>query len=294
MILRPARLILIGLLMIMAWPNGSASTGEVVDVDEKIDRIVEPPEYDWLRRKPKPEGDGTTRPVGEGHRGEPSAKRHEQSGCDFSPTVSRSPERQSSQPKGRSCGGEPADCGSSPIGSCDCGTHIGSCNAPGVGALSSIGYLLLGLFIAFLVGLIVAAVIKRRQKEPEEETFDAESIQSPGDIRPSQVPRFAVSAMMERARAAARAGDYKNAVGFAYLAGIDHLHRAGLVDLRRSTTNLQILDAVSRKNGLHRSTVALVRTFEDLFFGDYTAEPAHWEACRAIVEEEFAETPIQD
>ena len=55
MILRPARLVLIGLLIVMAWPGSIASTGEAVTVDEKIDLITEPPEYDWLRGASGPE-----------------------------------------------------------------------------------------------------------------------------------------------------------------------------------------------------------------------------------------------
>jgi hypothetical protein len=81
-------------------------------------------------------------------------------------------------------------------------------------------------------------------------------------------------------------------VGFAYLAGIDHLHRSGIVELRRSTTNMQIVDAVARKNGLRQPTQQLVRIFEDLFFGKRPACEAHWEACRDIVEGVFVKAQV--
>jgi hypothetical protein len=160
--------------------------------------------------------------------------------------------------------------------------------------MSPIGYLLFGLFVAFLLGVIVWALLKRETAPVVMSELDVDTIASPGDLRPSQVPRYSVEAMMARARKAAGEKDYKNAVGFAYLAGIDHLHRVGVVDLRRSTTNLQIVDAAVKANGLHRPTATLVRIFEDLFFGEKTPLETHWDACRRIVEEELVSIAEQD
>ena len=295
MMLRPARLALLWLVLFLLWPTRHASTTETPEVDDKIDRITEPPEYDWLRGKSGPaENDAPSDGEGARAKGSASAKPRGDRGCDFSPSISPPPGNQASPSASRSCGGTPADCSRSGVGSCDCSAPIGSCGASGIGVLSSVGYLMVGVFLALLIGLTAAAIIKRRQRETEETVLSADEIRAPGDVRPSEVPKFSVSAMMDRARAAASSGDYKNAVGFAYLAGIDHLHRAGLVDLRRSTTNQQIADAVARLNGLHPAVKTLIRVFEDLFFGAYRAGPDHWETCRQIVEEAFAKVAIQD
>lgn len=288
MMLRPARLVLICLMLILFWPDAGASTPEAAGVDDKIDRITEPPEYDWLRQNGAGGGDdvGSNGEIGA------SADRNARttanaSDCGFSPSASPATKREVPPPDSPSCGKRPSGCSRSPAGSCNCGSPIGACSAPGIGAMSSIGYLLVGLFLAFLVGLVVAAIVKRRHRGPAEETADAGDIQSPSDVRPSQVPVYSVSAIMARAHAAAGEGNFKNAVGFAYLAGIDHLHRLGLVDLRRSTTNMEIVAAVARSNGLKAPTARLVRVFEDLFFGGHVAGREHWETCRSIVEETF-------
>lgn len=286
MIARPARVALVGLLLVMFGPGLTASRPHPVEVDEKIDRITAPPEYDWLRQK----GDAAGAPArGANTKGKPSdvsGRTAEEGGCDFSPSIAASPlaEDEPSCQRGRS------DCDTSPVGACDCGAPVGGCSGAGVGALSPVGYLVIGGALCVILALGVSALLGRRVREPDAASAAEEGFDSPESIRPSSIPSFSVASLMARGRDAAERGDFKSAVGFAYLAGLDHLHRAGVLDLRRSTTNLEVASAAARVKGLKAPTTALLRVFEELFFGGRHPTPTHWETCRQIVEEAFGET----
>jgi hypothetical protein len=65
------------------------------------------------------------------------------------------------------------------------------------------------------------------------------------------------------------------------------VHDAGLAPLDQSTTNWTIVEHTRRRQGPHEAVAALVRVFEDLFFGARTPEARHWEAARRIVEVEL-------
>jgi hypothetical protein len=110
-------------------------------------------------------------------------------------------------------------------------------------------------------------------------------------MRVSEVAALPADTMMDRAAEAAMMGDYRTAVGWAYLAGISLLHRAGFTDLHVSTTNLAIISSTRRKGGPHEPAARLMRVFEELFFGGRKPAMGHWEECRRIVKEELDHEP---
>jgi Domain of unknown function (DUF4129) len=136
--------------------------------------------------------------------------------------------------------------------------------------------------LAALIFFIAMAVLRADRTAPIEQAFIQN--ETPESLRTSRIPETPLEQMMALAREAALNGDYKTAVGWSYLAGIGQLHRSGYVDLRRSTTNFEIVDSVRRSQGPQGATEQLVDIFEELFFGAHAPTPEHWKACKQIVE----------
>lgn len=291
------------------------SAGDRPDNDQvgrQVDDITKPPDYDWLRQHGQGTGSGSPsgKPLGKARpaarRGEP---RERDEGCDYQPEPQGDDDRApANKPEGHGgCGGGPApgsgtggggsasapprapDCGcDAPAPDCGCDRAIGSCGGcPGIGAsVAPLGYLLGAAALALIVFFVVRAIV-RRDRSPDKAIAATDDAASPEEVRLSQLAAVPVETMMERAAAAAAAGDYKIAVGWAYLAGISNVHEAGLTPLDQATTNWTIVENVRRRQGPHAAVASLVRVFEDLFFGGRTAEARHWEAARRIVEEDL-------
>jgi hypothetical protein len=279
-------------------------------VERQVDEITKPPDYDWLRQHGQGGGQGapSSRRAGKAR---PGARRAEQprqdQGCDYGPEPQEGPDREpANRPQGSGgCGGGPApgsqgggpadvppatpDCGcDAPAPDCGCDRAIGNCGGcPGFGAsVAPLGYLLGAAALALLVFFIVRA-IARRDRRPDAAIPAVADGGGPEGIRLSQLESVPAATMMDRAAAAAAAGDFKTAVGWAYLAGISSVHEAGFTPLEQATTNWTIVENTRRRQGPHAAVASLVRVFEDLFFGGRSAEARHWEAARRIVEVEL-------
>ena len=291
-------------------------------VGEKIDRITEPPDYDWLRapkqsrlRSGSRHGRGRAM-EGEGRPGKSRKKKDGGSdGCGYQPKPSDGalpPEANRPSASG-SCGGGPApgsggpgkippppeqgggcgslpgtgcDCGGSP-GSCGCSDAIRSCNCGAIGGMATpFGYLLAAVALGLIIFLIARAIMAR-EKGKDQDIMDIEGPIDPRAVRISEVSAIPAATMMERAAQAAAGGDYKTAVGWAYLSGISRLHRAGYTALDHSTTNWTIVASIKRKKGPQEAAGRLMRIFEDLFFGAREPMEEHWRQCAKIVEEEL-------
>lgn len=299
-------------------------------VDEEIDRITEPPDYDWLRAPKQSRLRSESRQGrrslnrGEGRPGKAREKRDARSdGCGYQPEPSEGklpPE--ANHPSGSGgCGGGPAPgsggpgeikappldtgggCGSSPetgcgcgnsIGSCGCGDAIGSCDCGALGAVAGpFGYLLAAVALGLIIFLIARAIMAR-EKRADQSIIAIDGPSDPRAVRISEVSAYPVSTMMERAVQAAARGDYKTAVGWGYLCGISRLHRAGYTALDHSTTNWTIVASTAKKKGPHEAAGRLMRVFEDLFFGAKEPQEEHWRQCSKIVEDELGkETDIE-
>jgi hypothetical protein len=186
------------------------------------------------------------------------------------------------------------DCGCDrALGDCGCGDAVGApTGCGGLGAAGAgVGYVLGAVALGLIVFLVVRAILRRDKSGPDEEIGEAVEMTSPEEMRVSEVAALPAVTMMDRAAQAAMIGDYRTAVGWAYLAGISSLHRAGFTDLHISTTNMAIISSTRRKGGPHEPTARLVRVFEELFFGGREPVLGHWEECRKIVEEELIDEP---
>jgi hypothetical protein len=276
-------------------------------VGRQVDEITKPPDYDWLRGPEQGAGEagGQKRKPGAGAA---RARRGDQprpdDGCDYSPKPQGDDRKPANKPEGHGgCGGGPAPgaqgggtagtppggpgCGcDAPAPDCGCDRAIGSCGCPGVGgAVGSLGYLLGAAVLALIVFFVVRAILRR--DKPADAAIAVADGGRPEEVRLSRIPAVPAATMMERAAAAAAAGDFRTAVGWAYLAGISNVHAAGFTPLDQSTTNWTIVEHTRRRQGPHAAVASLVRVFEDLFFGGRSAEARHWEAARRIVEVEL-------
>jgi len=315
------RLTVAAIVLCVLAPGLFAAAPSNDDVGEQVDRITEPPPYDWLRRKQGPGAGGGADP-GKGparkvERTRPRGEADRSNDCDYEPPEQepRGPGEDVEMPRGSGgCdgGGAPGsqevappapaeqgegcsapprlDCGFDP-GDCGCGQTAGEggCGCVGpAGMAGPFGVIMGAIALGLVVFLLVRAFLGRRKDE--DISAEVEELDAPEDVRMSQVAAIPVRTMMDRAREAAAGGDYKTAVGWAYLAGISDLGRLGFVELDRSTTNWTIVESTRRNMGPHEEAARLVRIFEDAFFGDRPPDEAKWRECEKIVEVDFGET----
>ncbi len=294
------------------------------EVGRNIEEITEPPEYDWLRRPSREGSDGAgsdAKPNRAKHP-EPRRSSDQDGSCDFGPPRregKRGPDDPPRLPEqGQGCGGVPsgggpsepgspserggcsrsgAGCGADPEGCCPgsspgagCSSGPGGCGGcGGAGAvLTPLGYIVAATGLALLVFLVARAILRRGEGGEGERAIQPAGGE-PEEVRVSQVADLASETLMDKAARAAAEGRFRAAVGWSYLAGLSMLHRGGFADLRRSTTNLELVDSTRRRGGPHLAATRLVRVFEDVFFGDRPAGEAQWAECRSIVEEKLAD-----
>ncbi len=286
---RPATIILALMLIWGVVPGLTAEPSDNSEVEKKVDEITAGHEYDWLRQPAGSPGESTQK-RSEPRRGRYSRRANSPSeggGCGFrvGPAVTPSEAKEPGCDNDNTPGS--CDCEET-VGKCDAGSTPGSCQFRGFSGIgSSLGYALAGLLLAAIIFFVVSAILSRDRTNAVVVPTNEEEISSPEEMRLTQVPATSTEKMMQLAEDSAERGDFKQAVGWTYLAGIGSLHRAGQIDLRLSTTNLEIVETVRSKGGPHSSTGHLVRIFEDLFFGEREPTSEHWYACRKIVEEEF-------
>lgn len=301
------------LVLVWAWLGiaTSAAAQDVPDnaqIEQDLDRITAAPDYHWLKRQQEPEANPhSSGPVSIDESEKNARSRLSEdpdADCGYGPAPQDKPDK--GQPADRGQGGgcgeanpgsgsdEGGGCqrrvgpsceGCGPSTGCQWGGGLPACGCAGVGTMT--GYMLGGLFLAVLLVLLLLAVARRSGRTPlSVQSLDLDEAR-PQDVRISQLPEAPLDTMLRRAEAAAAAGDYRTAVGWCYLAGLSVLHRLGRIDLRRSTTNFEIVETVRRRGGNYEATKSLVRIFEDIFFGARTAVQAHYLSCREIVENQL-------
>ncbi len=285
---RPATIILALMLIWGVVPGLTAEPSDNSEVEKKVDEITAGREYDWLRQPADAPGGATQKGAESQRSGRYSRRANSPSeGCGYrvGPAVQPREVEESGCDSDRTPGS--CDCEET-IGKCDAGSTPGSCQFKGFsGIVSSLGYALAGLLLAAIIFFVASAILSRDKTDSAAALTNEEDVSSPEEMRLTQVPATSTERMMQLAEESAERGDFKQAVGWTYLAGIGSLHRAGQIDLRLSTTNLEIVETVRSKGGPHSSTGHLVRIFEDLFFGERESTSEHWYACRRIVEEEL-------
>lgn len=276
-------------LLVLIWIFSVAPMAVGLDepeVDRQIDEITAGPEYEWLRGKHNNTEQSQTNSIPPKSRdvdfeGPPSSNND----CGYHPTPAQSIESsaETDAQSGSGCSRQestPCQCDDVGFPSCAC-EPIGLGN--GIGML---GYLIAAILLVMVVFFIVWAAVNRDHCGEDTEIVVTQNISSPDELRLSELPKVPTDQMMSQAQASARRGDFKSAVGWCYLCGIGKLHRLGQIDLRRSTTNLEIIDAVRSKGGAADSVSRLIDIFEILFFGDRQALEQHWHECRQIVEDD--------
>lgn len=258
-------------------------------------RRQRPEQGDSCGYEPEQQGDGKP-----GSSDVPDRPRPEGEGCSSGPAPGGEVE---TVPQGGSAGGDGAGCGCDrALGDCGCDRTLGDCgcdravgSAPSCGGLAGagagLGYVLGAVALGLIVFLVVRAILRRDKSRGDDSIETDVDAASPEDLRVSEVAAMPAVTMMDRAAQAAMMGDYRTAVGWAYLAGISSLHRAGFTDLRVSTSNLAIVSSTRHRGGPHEQTSRLIRVFEELFFGGREAKMGHWEECRKIVQEELIHEP---
>lgn len=275
------------------------------DIEKRVDEITSAPDYDWLRSREEagpdlkgrpgdaPHSEGRRSPIGE--KADPGCGYEHAKQPPPSPGAQEPPRDNSPGDCGGGAGPTPpsgdrgasCDCGPA-FQSCECSRALGGCGCALPGNLgAAVGFVLGGLALAFLVFLVVWLVARRENKIDNAQAGSPVENTAPDEVRLSELPQTPFEQIMRQAEAAARRGDFKAAVGWCYLGGIGALHRSGAIDLRRSTTNLEIIESVRKKQGPHRETARLVRIFEDLYFGDRQPTEAHWLESRRIARQDL-------
>ncbi len=152
--------------------------------------------------------------------------------------------------------------------------------------MTTMGYLMGAVFLLGLVFFVAWFSLKRGHKREKKANDTLEQV-TPGEVDVSSATALLGGKLLSLAKQAAASGDFKQAVGWAYLSGLGSLHRGGFTDLGPSTTNLHIIESIRHRNGPLGATQRLVRIFEELFFGGRQATVEAWETCRQIVEVEI-------
>lgn len=154
--------------------------------------------------------------------------------------------------------------------------------------LSYASYILITLLAAVLVSLLIwgyirfqsSGVSKTDQQETELDELMIDRIQE----LPFTVSRPINENFEERARAAAEAGNYAEAVMLLFSFILLSLDRRGLIRLRRGTTNRQYLNQIRHHASLPEFYEQVMVPFEKSFFGGHAIDQTTFEKCWDNVE----------
>ena len=149
--------------------------------------------------------------------------------------------------------------------------------------LSHSSYLLLSLLAGLIVGLLVWALIRRqpaaRLATDVSPGSQAESMMQRIEELPFRMTPQEGNDFEGRARAAAEAGNYSEAVMLLFSFLLLNLDRRGLIRLRRGTTNRQYLDQICHHDRLPDFFLQLMEPFEKSFFGGHRIDQGTYEQC---------------
>jgi hypothetical protein len=145
-----------------------------------------------------------------------------------------------------------------------------SINLPELGLpLRMLLWILLGLGLAFLAFALVRHFLDHKPKEEVVSTKAATSAQDEAAAAAARQVETDVQRLLERARAAALAGDFRTAIGDAYAALLRRLEGSGLVHVQSDQTNGDYLRKVKTERPAIADRMAeVVDTVELAQFGD--------------------------
>lgn len=138
---------------------------------------------------------------------------------------------------------------------------------------------------AVLIGLIVGWLVWSGVKLLRPYWADWRSLQGFGRSRAGQAGEGeSASALWRRAQALQQAGNYREACRLLYLAMVQHLHDAQLVENQPSRTNGEYLTLIARL-AKPRPYQLLTRVHERLYFGGTAISAEVFQRCRRAYQE---------
>ncbi|MAT11249.1 MAG: hypothetical protein CMM02_09590 [Rhodopirellula sp.] len=181
---------------------------------------------------------------------------------------------------GRSGGFEPPDLG-----------FIGD----GAGFAKGLFYIVLGVVVIALLGLIVWAILNR-EKTKIDPGVTSDSTVITDEQRVEELPfqlDTAYKNLLDQARECYQAGDYDQAIIYLFSYELIQLDKAALIKLTRGKTNHQYLREVLPNENLKSRLANTVRAFEDVFFGNKELSQSRFEECWREVNSFQNLTPTQ-
>jgi Domain of unknown function (DUF4129) len=128
-------------------------------------------------------------------------------------------------------------------------------------------WIILGLVVAFIIRTIIKAALAQRKPDPEPVEVATTAPEDPAAAVARQVETD-VQRLLERARAAAAAGDFAAAVGDAYAALLRKLEGGGVITVESHRTNGDHVRDVSRQlPALRPRMQTVVNNIEEVQFG---------------------------
>ncbi|MGC6449142.1 MAG: DUF4129 domain-containing protein [Pirellulaceae bacterium] len=151
----------------------------------------------------------------------------------------------------------------------------------GAGFAKVLFYIVLGVVVVTLVGLVVWAIINREKtkKDPGVAT-DPRVVTD--EQRIEELPFELDSAykdLLDRARECYESGDFDQAIIYLFSYELIQLDKAQLIKLTRGKTNHQYLREVQPNDSLKSRLSTTVRAFEDVFFGNKELSQRRFEEC---------------
>lgn len=183
-------------------------------------------------------------------------------------------------------------------------TSSGCAGCGGVGqAFSGLTFVMAGLAIALLVGLILWAIVKVVGKSDDDDD-DADFGDPVEELMPATPPgEKPASVYLQRARELAAQGDHRGAIRQLLLGCMAWTERKNLIRFRKGLTNRDYLRALFRRPSQHRGMLGVVDQFEKIYYGRRTATTERFERVLPDYLHGFegdedrrlgtAETPIQ-
>ncbi len=153
----------------------------------------------------------------------------------------------------------------------------------GDGALFAKGlfYIVLGVVVVALLGLIIWAIINR-EKTKKDPGVSSDATVVTDEQRVEELP-FQLDAdykdLLGRARDCYQDGDYDQAIIYLFSYELIQLDKASLIKLTRGKTNHQYLYEVQPNENLKSRLAATILAFEDVFFGNKELSRQRFEQC---------------
>jgi hypothetical protein len=128
-------------------------------------------------------------------------------------------------------------------------------------------YVLVGAFVAAVIYWIIKNFIRGRDEAPPEEAASSDEPDQAAPVVPRGPVETDVDRLLARARKAAQAGNFREAVEAAYAALLRRLEGDGLIDMHPSRTNGDYVRQVRERPELRHALRDIARDVERMQFG---------------------------